>query len=480
MLFYAIISLWLAIYSLHGLYLLWRYHRTKGTQPPPPNPCEWSKVTVQLPIYNEYTTIERLITSAVSMDYPKNLIEIQVLDDSTDETSLLAADLVLKWQKAGFNIFYLRREHRKGYKAGALAYGLSCAAGEFLALFDADFIPPPNFLKQALPFFHDPRVGCVQARWGHTNREYSLLTRLQAMMIDAHFIVEQTARSRSGLLMNFNGSAGIWRKTCIADAGGWSSQTLTEDFDLSYRAQLRGWRIAYTPDLVVPAELPVEIAAYKNQQARWARGSLQTARKMLIPLISSALPLRIKIMGVIHLTHYLVHPLLLLSIVFSLVIKLQASEVFEWIPVLMLLALITPLLFLTGQAPESPPWLIRLKLIPAAMLLSIGMSVNNAQAALKGLLGPAEGTFFRTPKYALKQHSDHWETSRYALSRDSWGILEFVLIILSIWGMINAIRVREFYMIPWLLLYGSGYGLTTMISLEQMIRRKHQNSTLPD
>lgn len=471
-LFYAIISLWLAIYTLHGLYLLWLYHRTKGTRLPPPNPREWPKVTVQLPIYNEFTTIERLLTSIVLLDYPRNLLEIQVLDDSTDETSAFAAEFVSKWQEAGTQINHIRREHRQGYKASALAYGMSCAGGEFLALFDADFIPPPNFLKQALPYFHYPRVGCVQARWGHTNREYSLLTRLQAMIIDAHFIVEQTARSRSGLLMNFNGSAGIWRKTCIEDSGGWSSRTLTEDFDLSYRAQLRGWRIAYTPELVVPAELPVEIAAYKHQQARWARGSLQTAKKMLIPLINSTLPLRLKIMGIIHLTHYLVHPLLLFALFLSLVLKIQASEVFEWIPVFMLFALVAPLLYLTGHAPESPPWFNRLKLIPAAMLLSIGMSVNNAQAALKGLLGPTEGTFVRTPKYALKQQSDRWEKSRYVLSRYSWGIPELFFMTLTFMGIINAIRIGDFYIIPWLFVYGSGYGLITIISIEQIIRRK--------
>lgn len=469
---YGIVSLWLAIYSLHGLYLLWLYQRTKGTRLPPPNPREWPRVTVQLPIYNEFTTIERLLTAVVCMDYPRDLLEIQVLDDSTDETSALAGELVSAWQAAGVPISHIRRENRQGYKAGALAYGMRRAGGEFLALLDADFIPPPHFLKQALPYFQDPCVGCVQARWGNANREYSLLTRLQAMIIDTHFIVEQTARSRSGLLMNFNGSAGIWRMSCIEDAGGWSSRTLTEDFDLSYRAQLRGWRIAYTPDLVVPAELPIEIAAYKYQQARWARGSLQTAKKLLPALILSTLPLRLKIMGIIHLTHYLVHPLLLLSLFLSLVLKIQASEVFAWIPVMMLFALIAPLLYLTAHAPESPPWFKRLEILPAAFLLSLGMSANNAHAALQGLLGSAEGTFVRTPKYALKAQSERWEKSRYVLDHEPWVIPELVLMLITFLGILNAIRVGDFAVVPWLIVYFSGFGLVTMISIEQIIRRK--------
>ena len=469
---YGMVSLWLAIYSLHGLYLLWLYQHAKDKRLPPPDPHEWPRVTVQLPIYNESTTIERLLTAVVCMDYPRDLLEIQVLDDSTDETNALAAELVRAWQAVGVSISHIRRDNRQGYKAGALAYGMRRAGGEFLALLDADFIPPPDFLKQALPYFQDPSVGCVQARWGNTNRDYSLLTRLQAMMIDTHFIVEQTARSRSGLLMNFNGSAGIWRRTCIEDAGGWSSQTLTEDFDLSYRAQLRGWRIAYTPDVVVPAELPIEIAAYKHQQARWARGSLQTAKKMILPLMNSTLPLRHKIMGVIHLTHYLVHPLLLVSLFLSLVLKIQASEVFEWIPVMMWFALIAPLLYLTAHAPESPPWFKRLEILPAAFLLSLGMSVNNSHAALMGLMGPAEGTFVRTPKYALKAQSERWEKSRYALYHEPWLIPELGLMLFTFLVIISAIRSGDFYMVPWLIVYFSGFGLVTIISVEQIIRRK--------
>jgi cellulose synthase/poly-beta-1,6-N-acetylglucosamine synthase-like glycosyltransferase len=467
---YVLVSLWLAIYSLHGLYLLLLYHRMKGPRPDPPAPNPWPSVTVQLPIYNEFTTVERLLAAVVSLDYPHDRLQIQVLDDSTDETVHLVDRLVVFWQAAGVNIIHVRRDHRQGYKAGALAHGTSSASGDFIAIFDADFVPPPDFLKRCLPHFFDPKVGCVQARWGHLNRDYSLLTRLQAMAIDAHFMVEQTARLNSGLLMNFNGSAGIWRKCCISDAGGWQSRTLTEDFDLSYRAQLRGWRIDYLPDLVVPAELPVQMAAFKQQQARWARGSLQTARKLFIPLIQSSLPLRLKFMGAIHLTHYLVHPLLLLALLLSLWMRFQVSEIFQWVPVLMITALISPLLYLTGAAPEAPSWPRRLLLIPALMLLSIGISYNNARAALLGLFGSDEGDFVRTPKFAVERRSDRWEFSRYAIARNSWGTVEVMLMILSMMGLLQALRNMDVYFIPWLLLYGCGYGFIVIISIEQSIR----------
>ena len=471
-LLYVLVSLWLAAYSLHSLYLLWLYHRSQGPLAAPQPPADWPPVTVQLPVYNEYTTLERLLRAVAALDYPGDRLQIQLLDDSTDATTALAAGLVAALQRRGLNITHLRRPHRRGFKAGALAEGMLSASGEFIAIFDADFVPPPDFLKRSLPHFADQKVGCVQSRWGHLNRDYSLLTRLQAMAIDAHFIVEQTARSRSGLLMNFNGSAGVWRSACIADAGGWQSGTLTEDFDLSYRAQLRGWRITYLPELVVEAELPVQMAAFKQQQARWARGSLQTARKLLVPLLQSRLPLRLKLMGTLHLTHYLVHPLLLLALILSLGMRIASSELIHWLPLLMVTALVSPLLFLTSPAPEAPPWPKRLALIPALVLLSIGISWNNAGAALAGLFVRDEGTFQRTPKFALQHAAERWETNRYAVTRTAPWLAEAVLMLLAALAAVQALQSGDLALVPWLLLYGAGYGLVAAVSLEQSLRRR--------
>ncbi len=470
-LLFALVSLWLAIYSFHSLYLLLLFHRARGSRPTPQSPQILPTITVQLPIFNEFTTVERLLKAVSALDYPPEKLQIQVLDDSTDETSLLITQMVTNLKNEGVNIVHIQRKHRQGFKAGALAHGMLSASGEFVALFDADFVPPPDFLKRSIPWFNDPRVGCVQSRWGHLNRDYSLLTRLQAMAIDAHFMVEQTARSRNGLLMNFNGSAGVWRSACIVDAGGWQSGTLTEDFDLSYRAQMKGWQIDYLPDLVVPAELPVQMTAFKQQQARWARGSLQTAKKLLIPLLKSKLPLRLKITGTLHLTHYLVHPLLLLALLLSIWMRFQIFEIFQWIPLLMVTVLISPLLYLTSPAPEAPNWLQRLKLIPGLVLLSIGISLNNAQAALIGLFISNEGVFVRTPKFSVKHAADRWELSRYVLRNNPWGIGEFILTLLSLLGLFQAVTNHDFFLIPWLMFYGAGYGLISMISLKQAIRQ---------
>ena len=470
-LLYAFVSLWLAVYSFHSLYLLWLFHKNKGPRKSPYLPQKLPYVTVQLPIFNEFTTIERLLSAIAALDYPRTLLQIQVLDDSSDETAILTQRLVSHWQSDGLDISHIQRRNRKGFKAGALANGMKTALGEFVAIFDADFIPPPDFLKRIIPWFNDSQIGCVQSRWGHLNRNYSLLTKLQAMAIDAHFMVEQTARSRSGLFLNFNGSAGVWRKDCIVDSGGWQSGTLTEDFDLSYRAQLKGWRIEYLTDLVVPAELPVQMTAFKQQQARWARGSMQTAKKLLPSLLKSKLPLRLKLSGSLHLTHYLVHPLLLIALILSLLLHFQESIIFQWIPLLMISALVSPLLYLSSPAPEAPHWSKRLKLIPALMLISIGISLNNTKAALIGLFKSEEGNFVRTPKYAIQHAKDRWEFSRYSLIKNPWSFGELLLLLLTLWGLLQAFQNNNFFLIPWLLLYGSGYGLIAVISFEQSIRR---------
>ncbi|NIO72790.1 MAG: glycosyltransferase, partial [Anaerolineae bacterium] len=336
---YALCVVLLSLYGFNSLVLTWLYLRHRHDPIPVPSPPdEWPHVTVQLPIYNELHTVERLLNAAAGLDYPRDRLEIQVLDDSTDATSRVAARTVALLRRQGIDVIHISRPDRTGFKAGALAAGLAEAKGELIAIFDADFLPPPDFLQRVVPHFADPIVGCVQTRWGHLNRDYSLFTQAQALGVDGHFVVEQTARSRAGLFINFNGTAGIWRRTCIGDAGGWQGDTLTEDLDLSYRAQLRGWQIGYVPDVVVPAELPAQISGFKRQQARWAQGSIQTALKLLGPLLRSDQPWSVKLEGVVHLTGYLVHPLMLLVVLLTLPMSFSRSWVLAAAPWLVIAA----------------------------------------------------------------------------------------------------------------------------------------------
>lgn len=362
-------------------------------------------VTTQLPIYNECNVIERLLRAVCAFDYPRDRHEIQVLDDSTDETTKVVAELVDRLRAEGHDVTHLHRRERHGYKAGALAEGLRVTRGEFVAIFDADFVPPPDFLRKTIPFLvEDPRCCFVQTRWGHRNRDFSFLTFLQSIGIDGHFVVEQTARSTNGLFCNFNGTAGVWRVAAIADAGGWRADTLTEDLDLSYRAILAGWQPRYLPDVITPAEIPTDINALKAQQRRWAKGSIQTALKLLpIVLRNRSLGLFKKIQATLHLTHYLIHPLILILtlLVLPLVQLLQwrfTSPFTAPLVGMMLLALLGPsTLYLFSQIASGQNWKRALLAMPALVALGIGLAVNNSRAVLDAFLGrPSE--FVRTPK----------------------------------------------------------------------------------
>ena len=305
---YLLVIVGLSLYGLNSfltaiLYLLSNSQAKKRKKLPILK--EWPAVTIQLPIFNEKYTVERLLRAVTELDYPSERLQIQVLDDSTDDTARLVKGLVEEYKFDGLNIEWINRIDRKGYKAGALSEGLTSATGELIAIFDADFVPRSDWLKKTVPLFQNRKLGCLQTRWGHTNRTYNSLTRAEALAIDGHFIIEQTARSKHDLFLNFNGTAGIWRRTCIEDAGGWQWDTLTEDLDLSYRAQMRGWKIDYLPDVVVPAELPAQVEAFKKQQFRWAMGSSQVVRKILPKVFGSGLPWRIRMMAVLHLTGYL-------------------------------------------------------------------------------------------------------------------------------------------------------------------------------
>ncbi len=481
---YTLTSVLLALYGFHSLYLLWLYRRTAGHRAEPPPPAEWPRVTVQLPVFNELHTVERLITAVSALDYPRERFEVQVLDDSTDATTAIVAALVAREQAAGLNITHLHRARRDDYKAGALAAGLRRAQGEFIAIFDADFVPSPDFLRRCMPWFANPRVGCVQARWAHLNRDYSVFTRLQALGIDSHFIVEQTARARSGFFLNFNGTAGVWRKAAIEDAGGWQGDTLTEDIDLSYRAQLEGWRIEFLPEVSAPAELPVQMAAYKSQQARWAKGSLQTARKLLWPLLRSSQPVRVKIAGALHLTAYLVHPLVLGAMLLALPMSFSRSPVLHWVPLLMFAALGPPLLYFTAAAPDGPDGRGRLKLLPGLILLGIGLSFNNSRTALAGLFFPGRGAFQRTPKFAVRRPEERWERSGYALKQDPWVWAEALLGWFAVACALRLYPSAEAGVyggfVLWLIVYAASFGYVVTITVAQAARRYAWAKTHPE
>ncbi len=467
----------LSVYGFNSLWLTWIYLRHR--QDPPPEleaPDEWPRVTVQLPIYNELHTVERLLQASMALDYPRDRLEIQLLDDSTDETRRIAARAVQRCRSKVIDIVHLTRRNRAGFKAGALAAGLGNAKGELLAVFDADFVPQPDYLREIVPHFADPNVGCVQTRWGYLNRDYSLLTQAQALGVDGHFVVEQTARSRAGLFINFNGTAGVWRRACIEDAGGWTADTLTEDLDLSYRAQLRGWRIEYRPDVVVPAELPAQISAFKRQQARWAQGSIQTAIKLLRPLLRSAQPWMVKLEGTIHLTGYMVHPLMLLMVLLTLPVSLGRSWVLSAASWLMSAAIGPPFLYAVAQVVQGENWRRRLRALPLLVLLGTGIALSNTLAVLKALLG-VEQSFQRTPKFALREVGDRWVQSIYALNADAlvWGELGLTVLALAV----VLAPGTDHGALPWMILYASGFAYVASVNLLQTFQRQRWLATLP-
>jgi cellulose synthase/poly-beta-1,6-N-acetylglucosamine synthase-like glycosyltransferase len=457
---------WLALYGLNSLLLTlvyWRVHRRP--RPSAPVPADWPTVTVQLPVYNEVHVIERLIAAAVALDYPRERLQLQVLDDSNDATTNLAQQAVARARSNGVDIQCLHRASRAGFKAGALAEGLRCARGELLAIFDADFVPPPDLLGRLIPFFDSADVGCVQARWGHLNRDYSLLTRLQAIGIDGHFEVEQRARCEAGLLLNFNGSGGVWRRTCIEAAGGWQSDTLAEDLDLSYRAQLAGWRILYVPEAIVPGELPPQMDALRRQQARWAGGSIRVALKLLPAVFRSGLSLPAKIEGALHLTGYLVHPLLLATLLLSVPVALGSGHLASLAPFFLMAAVGPPFLYLTAQAQQGARWWRELALAPLLLLLGTGLALNNSVAMARAALGQRPD-FQRTPKFDVQNRTDEWRGSGYALRHSPMVWWEFLLAGLALG--IAALEWKRAGWVPlWLLVYAVSYAYVAAASVVQ-------------
>ncbi len=459
----------LAVYGYNSLILAWI--RTKHHKPLPVKNVgpkyDWPQVTVQLPIYNERFVAERLINQIGELDYPRQRLHIQVLDDSTDRTTEIIAKTVSQQRANGLDIVHIRRPERTGYKGGALEFGLSSAKGDYVAIFDADFLPPQSFLKEMLPYFDDdPKIGCLQGRWGHLNRNSSWLTRAQANGIDGHFIVEQDVRSSNNVFLNFNGTAGIWRRDCILDAGGWHHDTLTEDLDLSYRAQLNGWKIRYVPHVVAPAELPVHISALKRQQFRWAKGSIQTARKLLGQLWKSDNPLILKIEGSIHLTNYIVHPLILLNLALTLPLVSSQSPLL-WITPLFTFAAIGPMLmYWVAMGFEGKRPIQKMQNLSMLVVLGMGLSLNNTRAVAEALLGK-QSSFLRTPKFNLRGRKNALGTSEYVLPIDPNAWIETLIAAYALGLFIYVVTSGVWSLVVWLLLYAVGYCYIASLNFRQ-------------
>ncbi|MCX7019695.1 MAG: cellulose synthase family protein [bacterium] len=477
---YFVCLVFLAFFSTHRYLMLFLYYKRRPSYRPERSPAGVEPpVTIQLPIYNERYVVERLIDSVGKLDYPADKLQIQVLDDSTDETCGLARSCVERLRNRGVNIEHIRRGNRIGYKAGALQEGLKTATGEFVAIFDADFVPPFDFLRMIMHKFAEPRVAMVQMRWGHLNRQYSLLTKLQSIMLDAHFVIEHSARHSSGRFFNFNGTAGVWRKSAIFDAGGWQHDTLTEDLDLSYRAQLRGWKFEYLPAVIVPAELPVEINAFKSQQHRWTKGAVQTAVKLLPRVIVSRIPLYVKMEAIVHLTNNLAYLLMLvLSLMMLPVLLVRESWNFQmpfWVDLLLFFAATVSVVafYTAGQAEIRPLWYRQLHYIPLMMSLGIGLCVINAKAVMEGLLGIKSG-FVRTPKMGDAAKAPNGNRAlrikSYFTRSSGIALAELALAIYYACIVVHCITHNNYYALPFMLLFLFGFGYVGFLSLASMIR----------
>jgi cellulose synthase/poly-beta-1,6-N-acetylglucosamine synthase-like glycosyltransferase len=470
---YFLALLTLLLFGVQGFVMVY-YHFKSRTKEEPPDLTlqEFPPVTVQLPIYNEVYVVERLIKAACGIKYPKEKLEIQVLDDSTDETTSVVMRTVAEMVARGHDIKHIQRGTREGYKAGALREGLKTARGEFIAIFDADFVPREDFLMRTMPyFFQDEKIGMVQTRWEHLNTEYSLLTRAQAMALDGHFVIEQVVRNRSGFFINFNGTGGIWRKACIVDAGNWHDDTLTEDLDLSYRAQLRGWRFKFLRDVTSPAELPSEINALKSQQFRWTKGAIETAKKILPLVWKSKLPLRIKLQSTFHLTNNLVFPFILLAGILNVPLVYVKNhggyETYFALMSIFVVAFIGSLLFYTFSQKEIyPDWRRRLFLFPLFMAGSMGFAVNNTKAVIEGLISKKR-EFVRTPKYAIEKKGDAWTNKKYVPRQLSFtSFIELILALYCLFGVLSSLYFAEIAAVPFQLLFCLGFGFVSFLSFK--------------
>jgi cellulose synthase/poly-beta-1,6-N-acetylglucosamine synthase-like glycosyltransferase len=479
---YLITMIGLALHGLHSLATTILFVRAKPQSKPKKVALleEWPFVTIQLPIFNEKYTIERLLRAVVQLDYPADRLQIQVLDDSTDDTAQLVNRLVQKYKSRGVDIEWIHRDNREGYKAGALNAGLASATGDLVGIFDADFVPNPDWLKKTVPFFRDRELGCLQTRWGHTNRNYNSLTKAEAMAIDGHFVVEQTVRSTNNFFLNFNGTAGLWRRTCIEDAGGWQWDTLTEDLDLSYRAQMRGWKIRYRPDIVVPAELPSEVEAFKKQQFRWAKGSFQVVRKILPKVIRRTdLPRHVRLVALLHLTGYIVHPLMLLLLLLTLPVGLLEPGAFKVFPISTVACFGPPLLYLTADRSIRTNWLERLKLLPLLILVGFGISLSTSIAVIEGLTDKKAGAWVRTPKLNLSdsRNQDEEIDQSYLEPISPLVWVEMALAIYAFITILVLVPSIGLGIVPWMTFYMLGYIYIAGLNVIQHSPKASRKST---
>lgn len=498
---YLIAALSVALFGANALLLAGLHlRRGKDRTIQVPEPELWPVVTVQLPIYNELYVVERLIDAVARLDYPRERLQIQVLDDSRDETTRRAWARVLHYLVQGLDIEFIHRQDRRGFKAGALVRGLETARGEFVAIFDADFVPPPDFLKRTLPYLVvRERLAFVQTRWGYLNADYAALTRAQTIALDGHFVVEHLGRNRNGLLMNFNGTAGVWRRAAIDAAGGWQSDTLTEDVDLSFRAQLAGWQALYLPAVESPAELPPQIAAFKRQQARWATGAAQCLVKLAGALLrgeyhpepgSSAgqeaavggayhpqpsppperegadppLPWPVRLEGLLHLSVWIAHPMSLVLLVLTLPMLLGQIPMTFNLTIFWLVALGPMFAYAVSQRYLYPDWQRRMLYMPVLALLGTGLALSNTLAIGRGLL-TRDRAFRRTPKFHVERRGDRWASNRYALPFDWVTVGELLLAVYALVTVAAALAVGNYFAVPFLLLYVGGYGYIGLYGL---------------
>jgi cellulose synthase/poly-beta-1,6-N-acetylglucosamine synthase-like glycosyltransferase len=474
---YLTVLICLSAYGIHRYFIVYLFLKNRKNEPVPAKRFEsLPVVTVQLPIFNEIYVVERLLRSVSELDYPKELLQIQVLDDSTDDTRQLTASCARQLQQEGFDVELIHRVDRTGFKAGALEAGLDSAKGEFVCILDADFVPQPDLLKQTIDFFTDPQVGMIQTRWGHLNRGYSLLTRVQAMFLDGHLLLEQTARSRSGRFFNFNGTAGLWRCSCIREAGGWQHDTLTEDLDLSYRAQLAGWKFVFLSHVVTPAELPVDMNGFKSQQHRWTKGSIQTCKKLLPTIWRSKLPFAIKLEATGHLLSNFAY--LLLACLCVLLHPASGGPEPGWvrtflidIPIFLAASVSVAVFYICAQRVLHPrTWMKEILLLPCLLALGVGLSINNARAVLEAVFNH-QSDFTRTPKYGIERKSQPWRTCKYMPLKSLLPLVEMGFAIYFSYFVWFAIEHEQFLSVPFLLMFQGGFLYVALSSIRSWLPR---------
>ncbi|MDD5361982.1 MAG: glycosyltransferase family 2 protein [Ignavibacteria bacterium] len=480
----------LFFFASHGFNMIFLYFKTYNKRTEDLNPedfelKEYPVVTIQLPLYNEKYVICRLIDATLRMDYPKDKLEVQILDDSTDDTEDIIKEHIQQYLKDGYDIVHIHRTNRQGYKAGALKEGLKTAKGEFVAIFDADFIPRKNFLRRTIPYFiKDEKVGLVQTRWEHINRNYNVMTKTQAIALDGHFVIEQAVRNRAGYFIQFNGTGGVWRKSCIFDAGNWQADTLTEDLDLSYRAQMKGWQIRYIVNFTSPAELPVDINALRSQQFRWTKGSIETAKKIYPRVLKSKLPMNEKFQSFIRLWSNMAYPFIMLAAILNLPVTLiketgEYDPVFKFMSIFIFAFVASFMFYLYSQKDVYPDWQKRIIYFPVFMTGSMGLAVNNTKAVWEGLINK-KSEFVRTPKYKVVHHKDTVHDKKYHTKKVPFiAYFEAVLSLYCWVGVAISVYYAQIASIPFQVMFAAGFGIISYLSFQQVyLHNKAQREIL--